>query len=1137
MQMRSSTTDLFEAETAPESTEEETTDALAGFRLQRLEVLNWGTFDQRPWSLDLAGGTSLLTGENGSGKSTLVDGLLTLLVPNRGRNYNQASGDAGKKKERNEKSYVQGAYARTRSEEGYESKSKYLREKGDISVLLAYFSDRTLQKEVSLAQVLWIDKGSVRKFFVIADAELRMEHFTQCKDVSLLKRTLKENNVELFDNFSVYALQFRRRFGLSSDKALDLFNQTVSIKEIDGLNKFVRDHMLEAEDMRPKIDGLQQGYENLTISHTAIKKAREQLEALMPLTKDADKYQKLEREVASLERAKVVAPAFFAARKLELLVDELRDIERELGRSQNAKDECDRLLSTQRQQEKDLEFAIQQDSIGQRLKALKQEIEQIQKAVRQKQAVAKGYDELAKWLEFETYSDSDTFYKNRDKGEKLAETISGDLAEIVRQRDAQKLQQSELEKQRSQLDEELTSLRSRKSQIPKQTLDIRDRLTEALDLKDADLPFVGELLQVRSEEKAWEGAIERLLRGFGLCLLVPEAHYSAVNAYVNKTNLRGRLVYYKVTPVAPNPTRRSLDPNQIPAKLQVKQDDVFFEWLRERLVQQFNYVCCTGIEQFQREKRAITQAGLIKHGKGRHEKDDSSRIDNRSRYILGWNNASKIKALEEDLQAVNQQLAGIVKAIETLERQQGQREQQRSWLQDFMRFADFAEIDWEQAEGDRLALVQQKKQLEEGSDRLKKLEAQLKEIQVEIAQTSENRDQAVKNHQSLTDRKDFNVKAQKQCEVLSAAIPADEIEAFAAKHTKKLKTYKLTLATIADDAADMKDVLQSLLRKREQQQGEVKNSIGRCLAKFKAEFVEATMELGDDYQYLDEYLALKKKIEQDDLPQYEKRFKMLMNDTVIKTFSMFKSDLEKQEEEIEFAIHDLNESLRQIDYTDSTYIELRCEKTKHREIRDFKESLKYCLGDVARQTPEDNEERFQRIRTNLIERFKAEDRWTKLVTDVRNWLDFSVSERYREDEVEKEHHTDSSGKSGGQKVKLAYTILASAIAYQFGLTQHDGAANDIYNLQNQKTFRFVVIDEAFGRSDDANARYAMDLFKSLDLQLLVITPMGKINVLTPYIDTLHLVSNTSEGNYSKVISMSIEEFLQRRESGAAVAES
>ncbi|MBE9064825.1 ATP-binding protein, partial [cf. Phormidesmis sp. LEGE 11477] len=156
--------------------EPEDSRALAGFRLQRLEVLNWGTFDRRPWLLELAGGTALLTGANGSGKSTLVDALLTLLVPNRGRNYNQASGETGKKKERNEKSYIQGAYARTRSEEAYESKSKFLREKGEISVLLAYFADAALQKQVSLAQVLWIDKGSVRKFYAIADLEMTMEN-------------------------------------------------------------------------------------------------------------------------------------------------------------------------------------------------------------------------------------------------------------------------------------------------------------------------------------------------------------------------------------------------------------------------------------------------------------------------------------------------------------------------------------------------------------------------------------------------------------------------------------------------------------------------------------------------------------------------------------------------------------------------------------------------------------------------------------------------------------------------------------------------------------------------------------------------------------------------------------------------
>lgn len=248
-------------------------DLIAGFRLQRLEVLNWGTFDQRPWMLDLKGGTALLTGANGSGKSTLVDALLTLLVPNLGRNYNQASTGVGKKKERNEKSYVQGAYGRTRSEESYGSKAKLLREKDSVSVLMAYFSDQASQKDVTLAQVLWIDKGAVRKFFIIADEALKTEYFVRFTRIPDLKKQLKENEVEVFEKFSQYAQSFRRRFGLQSSKALDLFNQTVSIKEIGGLNEFVREHMLEKADLQTKIEELQESYENLTVSHDAIQKS------------------------------------------------------------------------------------------------------------------------------------------------------------------------------------------------------------------------------------------------------------------------------------------------------------------------------------------------------------------------------------------------------------------------------------------------------------------------------------------------------------------------------------------------------------------------------------------------------------------------------------------------------------------------------------------------------------------------------------------------------------------------------------------------------------------------------------------------------------------------------------------------
>jgi uncharacterized protein YPO0396 len=85
-------------------------------------------------------------------------------------------------------------------------------------------------------------------------------------------------------------------------------------------------------------------------------------------------------------------------------------------------------------------------------------------------------------------------------------------------------------------------------------------------------------------------------------------------------------------------------------------------------------------------------------------------------------------------------------------------------------------------------------------------------------------------------------------------------------------------------------------------------------------------------------------------------------------------------------------------------------------------------------------------------------------------------ERWREDDKEYEHYTDSGGKSGGQKEKLAYTVLAVSLAYQFGLESDlkGGAAHS-------RTFRFVVIDEAFGRGFLASAilrPYGPDFFSA-----------------------------------------------------------
>ena len=141
-------------------------------------------------------------------------------------------------------------------------------------------------------------------------------------------------------------------------------------------------------------------------------------------------------------------------------------------------------------------------------------------------------------------------------------------------------------------------------------------------------------------------------------------------------------------------------------------------------------------------------------------------------------------------------------------------------------------------------------------------------------------------------------------------------------------------------------------------------------------------------------------------------------------------------------------------------------------------------------------------------------RWTRKVTDVRSWFVFSASERWRSDDSEHEHYSDSGGKSGGQKEKLAYTILAASLAYQFGL--------DTSALRS-RAFHFVVIDEAFGRGSDESARFGLNLFKTMGLQLLIVTPLQKIHIIEPYVAAVGFVHN-EEGRRSRLRNLTIEEY-------------
>lgn len=315
---------------------DESSMARPGYRLRRLEVYNWGTFDQAVWPFELGGDTSLLTGEIGSGKSTLVDAILTLLISQQKINYNKAA-DSGSK-ERSLNSYIRGYYAKRSNAEG-EEEPVALRDKNQYSVILGVFFDEISENYVSLAQVFYFTPGSEKpaRFFVVGerDMSIRQDFGNFGTNIGDLKKKLKRlPYVHIFNDYGEYAVKFKSLFGITQDNALDLFQQTVSMKKVNGITDFVRRNMLGEMDMSSMEENIQHllsRFHDLKSIHDAIVRDREKMEILEPLAAASDSYDEcLTKESELSLMADGVGP-YLAREEIKILSEELEKCGRRWG--------------------------------------------------------------------------------------------------------------------------------------------------------------------------------------------------------------------------------------------------------------------------------------------------------------------------------------------------------------------------------------------------------------------------------------------------------------------------------------------------------------------------------------------------------------------------------------------------------------------------------------------------------------------------------------------------------------------------------------------------------------------------------------------------------------------------------------
>ncbi len=1105
-------------------------DALSGFRLQRLEIFNWGTFTDQVWSLNLNGKNCLLTGDIGSGKSTLVDAVTSLLVPAHRVAYNKAAG--AQQKERSLRSYVLGYYKSERNETSGRVRPVALRDKNNYTVILGVFHNQGYDQTVTLAQVFWMKDLHAQpdRFFVCAEKPLAIKQdFGRFgSEISALRKRLRRDGCEVMDRFPQYGAWFRRRFGIDNEQALELFHQTVSMKSVGNLTEFVRRHMLEPFDVVPRIQALIAHFDDLSRAHETLLKARRQIEQLAPLIVDCDQHQQLSEEAGALRQCRDALAGFFAGEKVTLLVERLQRLRAELDRAHNKVSAITETTERQRSQQQELKQQIA-DNGGDRIERLQQAIHQQESERERRRNKAARYRELLSPLSVDAADTADTFAQQQNELHQKQAQLQQEQAE-----QNNSLREAEFEfrgkkEDYQNLKQTITDLKTRQSKIDQAQINIRQLLCEALQLDESELPFAGELLQVREEEKAWEGAIERLLRNFGLSLLVPEAHYQQLAQWVDDTHLRGRLVYYR-TGENRHSGLPSLHPDSLVHKIAIKPDSAFYAWLEHETARRFDLACCDNQQQFRREKRAITRMGQIKAAGGRHEKDDRFSLTDHSRFVLGWSNQDKIEALENKARQLERVMVELGKEISQHQARENQIRDTLQAISKLEEYRDFRELDWQPLARDIAAMQEELQQLESASDLLQTLTRQLKALEEQQAASEDELDQSKAARAKIEQKIDDAQQLHQDTVTLSSGEDAVRgrlwFERLEALRAEALGDHKLTVESCDNRQQDMRKWLQDSIDAEDRRISRLQEKIVKAMSNYNNDYPLETQDVDAAVEGAAEYRQMLAELEADGLPRFEERFKELLNENTIREVANFQSQLHRERETIRERIGQINDSLTQIDYNPGRYIKLEAQPSQDADIRDFQTELRTCTEGALSGSDDEqySETKFLQVK-QIIERFRGREglsdqdkRWTAKVADVRSWFIFAASERWREDDSEHEHYSDSGGKSGGQKEKLAYTILAASLAYQFGLE---------WGAVRSRSFRFVVIDEAFGRGSDESTEYALKLFEQLNLQLLIVTPLQKIHIIEPHVAGVGFVHN-EDGRASKIRNLSIEAYRKER---------
>lgn len=1067
------------------------------FYLFEIKLHNWGLFNStKVFPISREG--YIFAGPSGAGKSTAMDAHAALLTPPNWVAFNQAA-RTERGEDRSLVTYVRGRWGEKTSER-QEVSSQCLRPDSTWSAISeSYRND--FGQTVTLLQVFWMkgrsnahaDLGHV--FFVFE----RPFDFEELKP--FVEGSFKKSVAEqlwpgaLLESFERYQEKFRPLLGIRSKATLRLLHKTQSTKDMGDLNTFVRDFMLEEPGTFELAKALVEKFQELDTAYRSVLDAQAQIDTLKPVRMNHFEHEEGKAQQAGHDVVVKSVDPFMHQREGALITERLETVKRDLAAEQLNIETAERAAGDRLREFGALKERYWQMGGGKADDLRKQREELVAENSRRIRRRERFEDDLLT-LDVEipdTYS-PDEFLRCQAEAAQVAKALwaqadtSGTAMRNLGAREAV------LKEKLEQAGKEIRALEAQRGNIPYQLTELRALLAEELGINVAKLPFAGELMQVKKSQAAeWNGAIERLLGGYGKTMLVADEDAPAVSKWVNDRHLGLRLKFTRV--LQQQAGNQNHPARAVVHKLDFEDGDLG-DWLREEVKRLFPHECVDSVEELKKVRAGLTRAGQIKRGTD-HDKDDRRDITDRRGWVLGFSNEEKKQEFLAHLNSLLDQQKLLKAEI------QEETDQRELWSKRERACAALKELAWADIDAGSITA-----QIRATDALLDKIEAENPDLAVVERQLGEA-DRAMKAADEAV--KDLKVRAGiladrlKELVAKQAAMDPAVLEQIVGEEASKaLETLlgevfagnpKLGQGLTLENLKDVHRALDGKLSERgtqlrlKQQQRE-NNMLSGMRAYLEKDAWRAQIGgIDAALASLPDFLARLTLMEDDNLPKFKDRFEKLLNDQALQHLAALSQQLRAETRSVREKVDLVNEALGTTEFNKGTYIKLGHRTRQIPDVTEFVSAIRGILEMVV-DDPEVKKIRFLQLR-KLVNRLSSGEphdvRWRKLVLDVRQHLEFYAIENDAAG-VQVQTYSGSSGKSGGERQKLTMTILAAALRYQ--LSGDDG---------DFPRYSTIMVDEAFDKADPEFTKTAMQIFKKCGFQVIAATPMKGIMALDEFI--------------------------------------